>query len=671
MRWAIRSVMALALLAVLLVGAVFLIPADQVARVAIDRFQAISGRTLTLSGSVRPTLWPTLGVKTGPISISNAEWSKEGPLLSAEALEIGLDFQALIDGKVRITALRAISPRLMLERAKDGRANWVFDGAQGGTAAGAGAGGSDSTPFTLDMAELSDGAIRFVDHGTGRTLSLAALEGTVRIPSFTGPADATLAAEVNGQPITARVALAEFAPFLEGRLVGVELGLTAGQAQIDFSGRFGWNPMTAEGRIDGDLADLSELSRVVGMVRPALPAGLGAKGVALHGNLTVTKAASLHLRDGQMQLDQNALSLDADLTTKGDRPKLVASIAAPQFLFGQSQNLGQGGGSGSSDGVKGWSTAPIDVSGLGAIDAEVGFSADAVQVGTLKLGPTRAKMVLDRARAVFDLRQVSAYDGRVSGQFVLNARGGLSAGGDLQLAGLSMQALLGDLMGYNRLISRGDMAIKFLAVGNSMDELLRSLSGSGRVVLGKGELLGLDIAGMLRTLDSGFVGEGQKTIFDGVSATYTMDKGVLFNPDLQFSAPYVTATGAGELGIGAQTLNYRLRPTALASIDGTGGVMVPLLITGTWSNPKFRLDLEGIAKEKLAAEAKALEERARAEAKAAEAKAKAELERKAQEELGVVRQEGESLEDAAKRRAKEALDAEAARLLNRLLPGGN
>ena len=87
--------------------------------------------------------------------------------------------------------------------------------------------------------------------------------------------------------------------------------------------------------------------------------------------------------------------------------------------------------------------------------------------------------------------------------------------------------------------------------------------------------------------------------------------------------------------------------------------------------PNFRLDLEGIAKEKLAAEAKALEERARAEAKAAEAKAKAELERKAQEELGVVRQEGESLEDAAKRRAKEALDAEAARLLNRLLPGGN
>ena len=47
-----------------------------------------------------------------------------------------------------------------------------------------------------------------------------------------------------------------------------------------------------------------------------------------------------------------------------------------------------------------------------------------------------------------------------------------------------------------------------------------------------------------------------------------------------------------ELGLGARMLNYRLRPTALAAEDGTGGVMVPLLITGTWADPKFRLDLE-------------------------------------------------------------------------------
>jgi AsmA protein len=230
---------------------------------------------------------------------------------------------------------------------------------------------------------------------------------------------------------------------------------------------------------------------------------------------------------------------------------------------------------------------------------------------------------------------------------------------------------LRDLGGYERLVGTGDMSVKFLGVGNSLDAIMNSLSGSGNLRFGKGEILGLDIAGMLRTLDASYVGAGQKTIFEAITASFTIDKGVLRNDDLAFKAPYVTATGAGSVGIGARVLDYRLRPTALAAVDGTGGVMVPLLITGPWAAPKFRLDLEGIAKERLQDEAKKLEERARAEAKAAEARARAQLEQKAQEELGIVRQEGESLEDAAKRRAQEAVDAEAGKLLNRLLGGGN
>ena len=124
------------------------------------------------------------------------------------------------------------------------------------------------------------------------------------------------------------------------------------------------------------------------------------------------------------------------------------------------------------------------------------------------------------------------------------------------------------------------------------------------------------------------------------------------------------------MGLGARDLNYRLRPTALAAEDGSGGVMVPLLITGPWAKPRFRLDLESIAREKMEAEAKAVEERAKAEAKAAEVRAKAELEAKLKEELGVEAAPGESVQDAVKRRAEEALQQEAGKLLEGIL-GGN
>jgi len=61
--------------------------------------------------------------------------------------------------------------------------------------------------------------------------------------------------------------------------------------------------------------------------------------------------------------------------------------------------------------------------------------------------------------------------------------------------------------------------------------------------VGRGELLGLDIAGMVRNLDAAYVGEGSKTVFDAISASFEIKGGVLRNDDLSFGAPLVTATG--------------------------------------------------------------------------------------------------------------------------------
>lgn len=672
MRWLIRSVLALALLVFLAVGAVFLIPSERIAALAAERFAEVTGRRLVIEGSVRPSFYPTLGVKTGPVSVSNAEWSTEGDMLRAEGLSISLDMPALMGGEVKITGISAQAPHLVLERAPDGRENWVFGGRGGGRAAPGMAG--EGTPFTLDLAEVSDGRFTFVDHGTGTRVALTAVNGEARIPAFLGTADFTFDAIANGQPFKTRMKVAEFAPFLEGRLGGLELALEAGGAELRFAGQAGLQPLAAEGEMIARLADLSAISRLAGVAAPSLPQGMGARKVDAAGRLTLTDAMSLHLRGGTLTLDDNKLTMDADLTMAGERPKLSAQVSAGALSLGAALG-GAGGtiGGGARGGTRadGWPTAPIDVSALGRMDASIALTADRVDLGIAKFGSTRVVTTVDRGRAVFDLRQVAAYQGTISGQFVVNGRSGLSVGGDLTLSDLAMQPLLMDLGGYDRLIGTGDLQLKFLGVGNSVDAIMRSFSGSGRLSLGKGELRGLDLAGMLRTLDTNYVGEGQKTIFESVSASFGIDKGVLTNDDLAFQAPYVTATGTGSVNLGARLLDYRLRPVALAAVDGTGGVRVPLLISGPWANPKFRLDLEALARERFEEQAKELEARARAEAAEAEARARAELARRAQEELGIVRQDGESLEDAARRRAQEAIDAEAGRLLERLLGGGN
>ena len=647
-------------LVLVVVGMVALIPTDRVAGAASAQFQKLTGRALVIEGAVKPVFWPTLGVQTGAVRIDNADWSTEGPMLVADGLSINLDMSDLIAGTITITGVEMVNPALLLERAKDGQENWVFGG-----------GGSDGTvttetpgagrAFTLAKGVVTGGSFRFIDHNADTSVALDAVEVEAAIPDFTGPVTVTGSAVQNGQVVSGTVTAAVFSAFTEGRVVPVTADLVIGGSKVGFAGRMGLAPLLAEGDVQADLGDLASVAALAGAGAPSFP-----NAATLSAALTVTEAGLINLRGAKLVLDGMMLTGDADISTDGPRPKITAQLAAGDLVLTQSSGTATGT---AGQGSAGWPTDTIDVSGLGAVDAAVALVATSVDLGQVKLGPTRVKVTIDRARAVFDVREMAAYGGQITGQFVVNGRGGLSLGGNLVLAGLAMQPLLQDAVGYDRLIGNGDLRLKFLGVGNSVDALMRGLEGSGSLTLGKGELRGLDVAGMLRTLDPNYVGAGQKTIFDGVSASFSITGGVLSNDDLKLAAPYVTATGSGTVGLGARVLDYRLRPIAMAKSDGTGGIMVPLLITGPWAAPKFRLDLESIAREKMESEAKALEARLKAQVKQAEADAKAQLAIKLQEELGIMPLDGESLKDAARRRAQEAMDDEATKLLEGLLGG--
>ena len=662
MRWIIRVGVGLAVAVLLGLGLLAMVPSDRVAAALSAQFEGLTGRKLVLEGEIRPRLWPALGVTTGPVTVANADWAEaEAPLFRAESLSVEVNFGALVGGEVRITGLVAEAPEINLERAPDGRENWVFGA---GDAAGAGAVPAPATGFTLDQGTMRGGSLRWNDRQSGRQVALDDVDAVLKVPDYAGPFTLNLTALSGGQPVTLDLSGGVFSAFAAGRVVPLTLGLTAGASKIGFDGRGGLAPLAAEGALSANLADLPALGRLTGSDLSRPGPGLGQDRLTLAGQLTLDGTGAAFLRGAEIQADQNRLTGDLDLTPGEARPKLAGTLTAGPIVIGTRTN--DAGGPTAS----GWPEDRIDVSALGSLDADLAVSAPSVDLGTVQLGETRGRITIDRARAVFDIRQMAAYGGQVTGDFVLNGRGGLSVGGRLNLAGIETQPLLTALAGWDRLVSTGALQVEFLGVGNSIAEIMAGLRGEGALELGKGELRGLDIAGMLRTLDAGFVGEGQRTIFDAMAGTFSIEGGVLSNSDLKLVAPYVTAAGTGQIGLGSRTLNYRLRPTALAAEDGTGGVMVPLLITGPWASPSFRLDLESIARERMEAEAKAAEERAKAAAAEAEARAKAELERRLKEELGVEVAPSESLGDAAIRRAQEALEDETRKALEGIL-GGN
>ena len=671
MRWIVRVGIALAVVVVLAFGLLATVPSERIAQVVSGQFEAMTGRKLEVLGEIKPRLWPSLGVTTGPVTIENADWAEsDQPLFRAEGLSIDVNLGALLGGEVKILGLTADRPEINLERAADGRENWVFAAGAAVEDGGAGVVPPPATGFTLDNGSITGGRLQFTDHRSGRSVALDEVNATLSVPDFSGPFTLTATALASGQDVALDLGGEVFSAFALGRVVPVKASLTAGSSRIGFEGRGGYAPLAAEGALVADLPDLPAVGALFGSKVERPGPGLGQDRLTVSGQLTLDGSGAIFLRGAEIVADTNQIKGDLDLAPGEARPRLKAQLVAGPIVIGTGPGGEIGGGEAGGMQADGWPEATIDVSALGVMDAEIALAAPSVDLGVLKLGQTRTLITVDRARAVTEIREMQAYGGQISGDFVVNGRGGLSVGGRLTFAGLQTQPLLTDLAGWDRLVSTGDFGVEFLGVGNSVAAIMQSLKGQGDLELGKGELRGLDVAGMLQTLDPGYVGEGQKTIFEGLAGTFTIAEGVLTNSDLKLVAPYVTASGSGEIGLGERTLDYRLRPTALAAADGTGGVMVPLLITGPWAKPRFRLDLESIAREKMEAEAKAVAERLEVEAKAAEAAAKAELEQRLKEELGVEVAPDESLGDAAERGARDAFEDEARKALDEIL-GGN
>lgn len=669
MRLFLRFLVAIFVLVGVAIAALLFMPGDKIAQFAEEQFETATGRSIQIDGDVRTSIYPLLGVRTGSITIANAKWSEAGPMMQAEGMSIGVDLMALFEGNVRIKKVEVIAPKILLEVAKDGRNNWDMTpaGAAGAVATGTVSDSSSIPAFSLGRGLIRNATLTYIDHASGEKIHLSEMDADLRLPTFTGPAEISLSARLNGQAIAMNADIAGFETFLSGAVGKLATTLQVGNSKVSFNGKGGFAPLAADGTLKADLSDMAALFGAIGMAAPDLPKGMG-RNANITGQVTYTAKGTAHLRGGVIALDDNVFSGGADLFLDGARPRLKASFSAGALDFSvlaaSVDDTGQ-----NVEVASGWPTDKIDTSGLGLLDADVSLRAASINLGTVQLGASNVSATLDRSRVVFGLKKIETYQGIISGEFVVNGRGGLSVGGNLNAAGLAMAPLLHDLADYERLVGTGDMQLKFLGVGNSMDAIMRSLSGSGSLKLGQGEILGLDLGGMLRNLDTSYRGDGQKTVFNSVGASFTIKDGVLHNEDLAFVAPLAKALGEGDIGIGTQTLKYRVTPTALTETDGSGGISVPVLITGTWANPKFRPDLQALIDQNLAEEKAALEAKIAAEKAAAKARLaakKAELEAKlaaekaralqrAQEVLDVEVEDGETIEDAAKRKAEDEI----------------
>jgi uncharacterized protein involved in outer membrane biogenesis len=541
-------------------------------------------------------------------------------------------------------------------------------------------------------AKLRELTLRLEDTTAKGSLDLQINNGTptVAVDLNANVPNVARTAALAGQPLSALGLAPSAVPSFSGRITG---GLTGGDlnatlnefaaslagatATGDLSITTSGGAQRISGTLSANVPSTANLMTALGQSATNIPKGFG-QSIKASTKITL-KDQRLDLGNLSLALDQNTLSGAVALDLNGNVPKVTANLQAGALDFSALAPDDNAAEPVPSKPDQGWSKDPIDASALGLLNGDIKLHAASIDLGKIKLGATDTGITIDRARAVFNINNLQAYQGAVAGQFVANNRNGLSVGGNLKVNAIALEPLLAAVADIDKIAGSGTMDLQFLGVGNTMDAIMRSLSGNLALSVPSGSIGGLDLEGLILQGDA----SATRTTFSNLKATSAIAGGVAINTDLSIVTGRVDAKGQGQINLGAQTLDYLFTPIA-KDVGDRRKISVPVRIKGPWSGPTIRPDLEAafkleadrekaILEKRLKEEEQKLRDRLEAEkqnlanqARAAAEQAARDAAQRAAEKLNIDTNTTKALEDAARK----ALENQAGNVLRGLL-GGN
>ena len=392
---------------------------------------------------------------------------------------------------------------------------------------------------------------------------------------------------------------------LAGKPSAVDAKATAKRVSAGFKGSLSPKGV-GSGRISLETASLTELMRWLGQ-QPAWQSGFGP--FAVNGKLTVT--------DNSILFEDTAFKLDNTSGTGNGKIRLgkKASVEAQLTLdtLDITPYLGAAGNAGGGGGPARWSDAKIDFSALNAIDAKLALSTKQLIYKEIKTGMVAIQAVISGGKLDAKLPNLKLYKGTGNGALSVDASGkSPSQVFRFVLQNIDAYPFLSDAAGFHNVEGTGAMTIDFTASGASQRSIVSALNGTVNFKFTDGAIRGVNLAKIVRSLTSGTIsgwgsGEADKTDFASLGASFKVAQGQAQTDDLQLIGPLVRMAGSGTVNMPAQSIQFRINPQVVASLEGQGGeadmqgLGVPVVIAGPWAKPTIYPDIAGILQNPTAA----------------------------------------------------------------------
>ncbi|WP_372940402.1 AsmA family protein [Shewanella sp.] len=551
----------------------------------VDAVKKQTGRDLLIKDDLSWSIFPSIGIKLGGISLSNPENFSPASMLDVKEAVANVALMPLFSQQIEVDLLKLDGLTLNIVTQKDGKTS--FDGlsGEGGSepvsdkATSTNSGNSQVSLQTLNIGgvELTNTNINLIDMATDTKQAFS-------LKSF------TLGQFSLGQS-------ADFAYEFAATLPDMQLASSGqGKVHVDQALKnITISDFTMSHNAQGD--SLPKKSITVGMTTQ-LQMALDAQTMKLQ--LTTLSAMDIEAT-GKVDINYgNSVPKIAMILDVGD---IDVDALLPQESATEE--------SVTEDATESTSTSSEpDLSAFKTVDLTVKLSAKSIKVSNMLSQNWQMDMAIKNGILTLSSLTADLYEGKLALSAKLDGRKAVPTYQfDKTLTGVNIRPLLTDAAEVDLLSGKASFQVKGSGSSLLPEKLKKNLDAVGEFEVADGSLYGVNIPQMIRSAQQKLKGdlssgakEELKTDFTSLTGSFTVKDAVVTNPDLAMASPLLRIKGEGTANIASEALDYNLTTSVVGSLSGQGdatdeslkGIDVPLTIKGTFQEPKFGIDTKAL-----------------------------------------------------------------------------
>jgi AsmA protein len=505
-----------------------------------------AGYRLRVDGASHISVFPYLNVSAGDIRLAEGKDSRED-LLTAKEVRFALSLSSLLAGDIRVTDIVVTQPVVRLVSGRRAAATRS-------TAQSAKVDEGVLRNVAIDSIRVENGTLIVRDAVENLEGRIDALQLTASVPTARGPLDVKADGRAGGQPVRLVARANSLSQIVEGRATPIEATL--------------------------EMPDL---------VKGPMKLTATMRAADLVGFDSVRGTLGSERFNGSLSIDPS-----------GPRPFVTAN-----FNFDRLELKPVETRSGTGANNEPWSDRPADLTFLRVFDAAVKVSAGELSVQNIRVAPAEIEGSLAGGLLSLQLSRADLYGGPVQGKLVLDAGETPRIAGNVQFSKVNGRQFLTDMLGFDHLEGRLQGRFELDASGASPQALASSLSGTIDLLLEDGAIRDVDVPSMVRALTSqtlqGWQDKGTaQTELTSLSVKFRLANGRATTDDVRLAGPLVRMTGKGSADLVGRTLDFRVDPKLVLTLQGQGGtgdpagLGVPVVIRGPWDAPQIHPDISGI-----------------------------------------------------------------------------